>query len=240
MSIWKLGRRQGACVSCDHPFADGETHYSYLFVEEAQLGRRDLCSACWATVELGADQPWWRAKRRERPTGGVQVDLALLEQLFLMSADAAAVRLLELRYLVALLLLRKRRLLLGRVRHDGTHEWLLLRRPRRQEELAVRVFDFAPDQMDGLRTDLERLLEVGSLDDLGPDVGPDDGPDDGPDEGPDVGPDEGGRTAGWAGEDGADVGVPSARGIDGAAGAKGDAGPSEPEGSNAEAGPRVP
>ena len=165
MSVWKLGRRQGACVRCEHVFEDGEAHYSHLFVEGAELGRRDICAACWPGVELGPEQPWWRARRKERRTGGVQVDLGLLEQLFLLSAGAEVERLLELRYLIALLLLRKRRLLLGRVRRgDDGAEWLLLRRPRHQEELAVRVFDFEPERMEGLRRDLERLLEVGSLD----------------------------------------------------------------------------
>ncbi|MBI1382803.1 MAG: hypothetical protein GC161_17150 [Planctomycetaceae bacterium] len=165
MSVWKLGRRQGACVRCERAFEEGEAHYSHLFVEGAELGRRDICAACWPGVELGPEQPWWRARRKERRTGGVQVDLGLLEQLFLLSAGAEVERLLELRYLIALLLLRKRRLLLGRVRRgDDGAEWLLLRRPRHQEELAVRVFDFEPDRMEGLRRDLERLLEVGSLD----------------------------------------------------------------------------
>ena len=59
----------------------------------------------------------------------------------------------------------ERRLMLGRALVQGDREYLVVRRPRRQEELRVRVFDFQPERMEELRDDLERLFEGEGLSD---------------------------------------------------------------------------
>jgi hypothetical protein len=71
-------------------------------------------------------------------------------------------RLLELRYLICLVLLRKRRLKVTKVARSyrgEVGEFFLVKRPRRQEELAVRVFDFDADKIAALRADLQRIFE---------------------------------------------------------------------------------
>lgn len=71
-------------------------------------------------------------------------------------------RLLELRYLICLVLLRKRRLKVTKVARSyrgEVGEFFLVKRPRRQEELAVRVFDFDADKIASLREDLQRIFE---------------------------------------------------------------------------------
>lgn len=102
---------------------------------------------------------WWRATRRIVETKRMQVDMEGLERVFLLLEGREEEHLEELRYLLCLLLVRKRRLMLGRALVQGEREYLVVRRPRRQEELKVRVFDFQPERMEELRDDLERLFE---------------------------------------------------------------------------------
>jgi len=83
-------------------------------------------------------------------------------------------RLEQLRYLLSLLLIRKRRLMLVRAVRRGDGEALVLRRPRRQEQIEVRAFDLEPEQMEAVRAELQRLFEGEALD-----GGADDGEDDG-------------------------------------------------------------
>lgn len=75
-----------------------------------------------------------------------------------------AERLERLRYLLALLLIRKRRLMLVRAVRRGDGEALVLRRPRRTEQIEVRAFDLEPEQMDAVRAELQRLFEGEALD----------------------------------------------------------------------------
>ncbi|QDU84307.1 hypothetical protein Pla163_14140 [Planctomycetes bacterium Pla163] len=76
-------------------------------------------------------------------------------------------RLEQVRYLLALLLLRKRRLMLVRAvrRNDG--EALVVRRPRRKDTIEVRAFELDPERMDALRGELVRLFEGEGFDEDG-------------------------------------------------------------------------
>lgn len=174
MALWKFTRRSPTCVACGHEFADGEVHYSRLQVHPEELLREDLCRACWQAQQADGDVSpqdesagegdantllWWRATRRIVETKRMQVDMEGLERVFLLLEGREEEHLEELRYLLCLLLVRKRRLLLGRALVQGDREYLIVRRPRRQEELKVRVFDFQPERMEALRDDLERLFE---------------------------------------------------------------------------------
>jgi len=73
-------------------------------------------------------------------------------------------RLEQLRYLLSLLLIRKRRLMLVRAVRRGDGEALVLRRSRRQEQIEVRAFDLEPEQMETVRAELQRLFEGEALD----------------------------------------------------------------------------
>lgn len=157
---WKYGRRQPACPDCEREFEDGEAHLSFLTVdEEAQLERVDLCEACWKA--RGDEQPeiWWRARRRIAERRGLAVDMEALEAVFHQLGGREEESHRELRYVLCLLLMRKRRVLMNRAirRKDG--EFMLVRRPRRKEDIEVEVFDLAPERMDSIRVGLQRLFE---------------------------------------------------------------------------------
>ncbi len=160
MSIWKLGRRNAACVECEHEFEDGEALFSTIAFEGESIERRDVCQRCWnARSEPPDNGLWWRSRRHIQKKAGLAVDLEGLEQIFAALAGRQETRHLELRYLIALLLLRKRRLILVRAYVLEGSELLAVRKPRRTDEIAVQVFDFSPQRMEELRADLGRLFE---------------------------------------------------------------------------------
>lgn len=183
MAEWRIRRRHGACGACEREFEDGERHASLLFVAGEDLAREDLCRACWtARAPDGDDLLWWFTRYHRDRRRTLQLDLASLERLFVELEGRGEEKLRELRYLLCLLLMRKRKLKLARVRRGREGEFLVVRRPRREEELSVLVFDFSPERMDELRTHLHEMLEGA---------------------GPKDAPAEGGRDGGQDGEDGA-------------------------------------
>ena len=160
MSEWKFRRRQGVCSACEVRFADGDRHVSSLVIVSEEVQREDHCPACFAKRQGTQDLFYWHTRHRIGKRA-LQLDLSTLEQLFLQLEGHDEPRVRELRYVLCLLLLRKRRLKLDRVVRgtESEGEAMILHRPRRKESLRVFVFDFQPDRLEALKSDLLRLLE---------------------------------------------------------------------------------
>lgn len=158
MTDWTFRRRQAACQACAKTFAEGERHASSLSVVGEALAREDLCTGCWLGRAGREDLFHWYTRHREGRRG-LQLDLGTLEALFVRLEGRAEPRVREMRYLLALLLLRKRRLKVDRILREADGEAMLVHRPRRKESFRVYVFDFSPERMQALRADLVLLLE---------------------------------------------------------------------------------
>ena len=102
---------------------------------------------------------WWSTRHQASKRATVQLDLETIERLFLDLEGRPEEKLRELRYLLCLLLMRKRRVKLDAVRRGADGEALLVHRPRHEERLVVYVHDFGPERMDELRARLQALLE---------------------------------------------------------------------------------
>lgn len=161
MAEWKIRRRQGECAACSRAFEEGERHASLLRIEGDELLREDLCAPCWRArrEESAGELFWWFTRHHAAKKRTVALDLASLERLFLELEGRDETRLSEVRYLLCLLLMRKKRLRLVRVQRGRAGEALVVRRPRRKEELAVLVFDFTSERLDELRAQLQEILE---------------------------------------------------------------------------------
>ncbi len=159
MSVdWKIRRREARCGTCEAAFPEGARHASLLAVQGDELAREDLCVRCFESRSNAGELFYWFT-RQNAAKRGLVLDLVLLEQLFvgLEGRGEKAVR--ELRYLVALLLMRKRRIKLLRVARGEQGESMIVRRPRRKESFEVFVFDFDATRMDELRHELTRLFD---------------------------------------------------------------------------------
>lgn len=159
MNDWKLGRRHGLCARCRKTFAEGEHHFSSLIVSRTEIAREDQCETCWRTGERAESLFWWRARHSLGKRAGVQLNLEALERLFLHLEGREELELRELRYVLCLILLRKRRLKVRQIQRDAEGESFLVARPRRPETLRVYVFDFTPERIDELRARLQQIFD---------------------------------------------------------------------------------
>lgn len=165
MSTWTFRRRHGACARCERAFEPDEVHWSALAVAQEQLAREDCCRACWRALDEAAagERPawlfWWRTRHEVARKAGLALNLEAIEALFLGLEGRAETRLRELRYVLCLLLMRKRRLKIERIARDEEGESMFVRRPRRQESLRVFVFDFDAARMGELREELRTVFD---------------------------------------------------------------------------------
>jgi|FLOH01.1.fsa_nt_gi hypothetical protein len=172
MAKWSIEKRVALCGKCESEFSEGAPLYSLLVTEGDLLQRLDLCAQCRSDEACAAALFWWRTKFQAKKTRGLQLDLEAIEALFIALGGSDRERLKELRYLMCLILLRKRRVKVTKVArdHDGVEgEFFIVKRPRRDEEFAVQVFDFDAAKIDSLREDLKNIFEGADPNELGAD-----------------------------------------------------------------------
>ncbi len=102
---------------------------------------------------------WWYGRHLVDRKRTVQLDLTALERLFLELEGCEEQGLRELRYLLCLLLMRKRRLKVEKLLREGDEEAFLVRRPRHEERYKVFVYDFDADRMAEMRTELQAIFD---------------------------------------------------------------------------------
>jgi hypothetical protein len=171
MTDWKITKRQSACSTCEREFAEGELHFSSLVLRTEAVAREDSCVECWRARPPGGGVEailWWRTRQRSDRRRGVALNLEALEALFLQLEGRTEVALRELRYVLCLILMRKRRLKIERIYRDGNGEGMVVRRPRRDEHFDVAVFDFTAERIDELRTRLRDVFEGVESESLAP------------------------------------------------------------------------
>ncbi len=165
MSDWKIARRGRACSRCEREFDEDEPHVSKLLLRGDEPLREDHCQECFAEGQKGQQDPedeeiwWWRTRNRSGKRRGLQLDLEAIGGLFLSLEGKTETSLEELRYVLCLILMRKRRLKVERIVRDARGEAMIVRRPRRKEGLRVAVHEFTPERMDELRARLVRLFD---------------------------------------------------------------------------------
>lgn len=166
MGDWKFERRHGACGTCEKAFEEGERHASTLCVRDEALVREDLCQSCWgrrraAQAEDAPDDLFWWFTRHsvDRKSRAVALDMDSLEKLFLQLEGREETAIRELRYVLCLLLMRKRRLKVERILREGDSESFIVKRPRRDARYQVYVFDFTEERMSEIRDQLRAIFD---------------------------------------------------------------------------------
>jgi hypothetical protein len=148
------------CATTGRAFAPGESYYSALSMEGGTAVRRDFAAEAWPAPPLEAIA-WWqmRAPGAASSHGRLAPNEALFD-LFSALADEPAEA--EFRYVLALLLLRRRLIKLERTTHDVRGDVLLFDCPQRQEQFEVVAHVPSTERMAELERRLGELLYGGA------------------------------------------------------------------------------
>ena len=157
MPEWKFARRRDRCNACESPFDEGTRHVSTLSLAGEVLSREDLCIACWEKSSRPGEIFFWYTRRSDERRG-LRLDLPMLEQLFHRLEGRGEERMVELRYVLCLLLMRKKHLKLVRITRDPAQA-MIVRRPRRDESIQVLVRDLKAERIDELRIELAEIFD---------------------------------------------------------------------------------
>ncbi|MCX5654964.1 MAG: hypothetical protein NTY65_09990 [Planctomycetota bacterium] len=160
---YKIDASSRRCRTCGRVIEVNEEYYSAVAetAQENLLERHDFCGPCWKPPE-GGYFSYWKARVPEPEPdthrGPRLIDMGRLMQLFEHLADSEEVQARRFRYVLALVLMRKRRLRVVESRRlkDGGEE-LTLREVGTQRTHAVSA---PPVTEDEIRSVADRLREV--------------------------------------------------------------------------------
>ena len=158
MTDWEVGRTTGRCAVSGQEFAEGEEFYAALFDRGEHFERVDYSLACWQGPPHGAYCFWKsRVPHREAKRRLLVDDEVLISFFRRLREDTETVK-VQFRFVLALILMRKRLLKYERTVEEGGAEiWLMkLRNP---EELhRVTNPHLADDQIGQVSQQLGAIL----------------------------------------------------------------------------------
>ena len=167
-TTWTITRRQGTCAETGYEFGDGERHVSLLRVNEGALERADLSLPAWRDLrsrieseEASEEEPlfWWMTRHEVAKKKTVAMDMESLAGLFVQLEGREEIQVRELRYVLCLLLMRKRRVKVEKVLRENGEESFLDKRPRDDTRYKVYVYDFEPERLDEVRAQLQAVFD---------------------------------------------------------------------------------
>lgn len=145
------------CAKSGRVLQPGETFYSVLTVSGADVLRQDYAAEAWEGPPAGA-LGWWKAQMPELNARKINwapndVMLHLLEEM------ETQPELADMRYVLTLLLIRRRVLRLEESVHDEQNqEWLVVYSHKKETTTRVRVATPSAARISEIQDELARLL----------------------------------------------------------------------------------
>jgi hypothetical protein len=161
---YDIGRPAGRCAECGKELSAGEEYMAAVREAEAGFDRRDVCLSCWGAwerEEAGVYGVWRarvpRADEKKRQFVDDEVIIDFFERLEGTEEPAK----LSFRFVLALVLMRKKLLVYDRTRAeaDGREVWLMhLRGQQRQREVVDPHMD--DEKIADVSRQLNQIMEV--------------------------------------------------------------------------------
>ena len=146
------------CCVTGKTLAEGEEYYSVLVEVDGQLVRRDYSIEAWTEEPAGVFGVWKARVPPKDPPKKLVIDVDVMLDFFHRLDGSDDAPKLNMRYLLALLLMRKRVLKFDDVAREGDQSYLIVRRPR--EDATYRVLDphLSEEELGELQAQMETVI----------------------------------------------------------------------------------
>ena len=168
---WSVGRSTRQCAASGVVIAEGAVYYAVLREDGERFVRADYAAEAWPAVDRTTLHSWWKTKLApadpDRKKRRLVVDVEAFLRFFSGLEGSDAPHRQRLRYVLGLILARKRALRMDGVEHAADGDRLLLYDRRVEKTLAVPVPALTPEEIRETEEELSRLFDG----DAGPDGG---------------------------------------------------------------------
>ena len=156
----KLNKGNRTCGLCAREFKPGEDHFAGIEEQTGGFLRRDVCLTCWVNRPVRLFSYW---KTRvpvppQKPRENIRAAIAFFDRLA-AETDAAPVK-RKLHYLLALILMRRRRLKLLETRREDGVDILVLEKVWTGETVRLADPVIVEEEIDALRGELGHLFDI--------------------------------------------------------------------------------
>jgi hypothetical protein len=133
---YAIGKAEEKCALCGSELATGQKLMAALRETPAALERLDICLNCWEKFDRKDLLGFWQATKRppaERERKNLFVDDDVLCELFQRLAEAQEPAKVNFRFVLGLILMRRRRIVYESTRREGAGEVWSVRFKGREE-----------------------------------------------------------------------------------------------------------
>ncbi len=169
---WKISKSGTQCLACNTPFVVGAPYFSALFQTKDGLTRSDWCETCFQTKRPADVYYFWKttavkpdaqAPKKARPL----VDLDHVMEFFKRLEEDGGSQKIAFRYILALMLSRKKALFAGERKKDAQGRTVQNYREKKSgADLPVHAVvepDLSEAEIQNLSSELGLLLGLGPM-----------------------------------------------------------------------------
>jgi hypothetical protein len=157
-TAYPIQQHTRVCAATSRSLKPGERFYSVLLVEAGQLVRKDYSAEGWPGAPAEAIAYWAGKVPEADDKRRLVVDDELLMNCFERLAEESEPNKIQFRYVVALLMLRRKRLKFDDLRRDGEHEYLQLKCPKTGQMFEVLDPHLSEEDMTRVQDEVMKIL----------------------------------------------------------------------------------
>ena len=158
MTEYQIQDNTRRCSVSGRELKPGDKYFSALFDENGSWMRRDFSPECWSGAPAEAFSFW---SGRLPPSGAARrlpIDDELLLDCVRRMEEEVEPKRISFRFVVALLLMRRKKLKLVEARQEGTQEILILQATQSRETLAVVNPQLTDEEMNSVQDEVFEVL----------------------------------------------------------------------------------
>lgn len=163
MSVdWQVQRSARVCAATGRELAVGETYFSVLREAGETFSRQDFSLEAWPGVDKSALFGYWRTQAREAEEDNrrrLVIDVEAFYTFFASLEGQEEAHRRVFRYLVALILTRKRVLRLDSIEKTPEGDYLLLRDRKADRDIRVFCPEATEEQLRQAQENLNQIFE---------------------------------------------------------------------------------
>ena len=162
---WEIKKGSNGCPLCNKEFSEGEEYYSAIFDENKTFIRKDFCASCWNKGKGGREFSFWKTRvpKKDKPVQPM-INIEVLLDVFNKSEGNHETHQRNLRYVIALYLIRKKVFKLKSLKRQDGNEIIVFSYPKEEREFDILNPQLKGEEIESLTAELCQLLNYSYLD----------------------------------------------------------------------------
>ena len=157
---WEIKARSRYCARTEEPFTDGEPIYTLLYRDKGGFRREDVSERAWQEVKMEvAPFSFWKSKyQAPEPPAPEQLPKESAEELLRKLIAEDRPEQINVRYILAILLERKRTLKQIELRESGEERILIYEHTKTGEVFIIADPRLKLDQLESVQQEVDAMM----------------------------------------------------------------------------------